>query len=158
MAHPTLPRRAPRLVVAGAGAFGLASALVLARRGAQVTVCDPAALGDNASGVAAGMLAPALETALDPDTGLSFAELAAARDLWTDFAAETGIALDRSGALVAGPEAERVAAALRAAGASHRILTAAEAAGLSAGKSSRCAGSSGSSGVRPSTVMLTPFW
>jgi len=55
------------VTVAGAGALGLCIALELARRGAGVTLCDPAPVGDNASGVAAGMLAPVFETVLDPD-------------------------------------------------------------------------------------------
>ena len=45
-----------RVTVAGAGALGLCIALELARAGRHVTVCDPAPVGDNASGVAAGML------------------------------------------------------------------------------------------------------
>ncbi|PXA71374.1 D-amino-acid oxidase, partial [Caulobacter sp. D4A] len=54
------------VAVAGAGAFGSATALILSRLGFQVTVFDPAAPGDNASGVAAGMLAPAAEAVFDP--------------------------------------------------------------------------------------------
>jgi glycine oxidase len=74
------------VVVAGSGVTGLAVALALARRGARVRVCDPAPLGDNASGVAAGMLAPAFEAALDPLSEHHFELLKAARDLWPDFA------------------------------------------------------------------------
>jgi len=75
-----------KVVVAGAGVTGLAVALALARRGAQVTVCDPAPLGDNASGIAAGMLAPAFEAVLDPLSAGHFELFKAARDLWTEFA------------------------------------------------------------------------
>ncbi|HXQ45452.1 MAG TPA: FAD-dependent oxidoreductase, partial [Caulobacteraceae bacterium] len=50
-----------RVVVAGAGALGASIALVLARAGARVALADPAPQGANASGVAAGMLAPAFE-------------------------------------------------------------------------------------------------
>lgn len=74
------------VVVAGSGVTGLAVALTLARRGARVRVCDPAPLGDNASGVAAGMLAPAFEAALDPLSAHHFELLKTARDLWPDFA------------------------------------------------------------------------
>ena len=51
------------IVVAGAGAIGRAVALALVRAGHRVTVVDP--LGANASGVAAGMLAPAFEALFD---------------------------------------------------------------------------------------------
>ena len=74
------------VVVAGSGVTGLAVALALARRGAKVRVCDPAPLGDNASGVAAGMLAPAFEAVLDPLSAGHFELLKAARDLWPGFA------------------------------------------------------------------------
>ena len=47
-----------RVAVAGAGVFGLASALALARAGAVVTLHDPDLGRTNASAVAAGMLAP----------------------------------------------------------------------------------------------------
>lgn len=74
------------VVVAGSGVTGLAVAIELARRGARVRVRDPAPLGDNASGVAAGMLAPAFEAALDPLCAHHFELLKTARDLWPDFA------------------------------------------------------------------------
>lgn len=74
------------VVVAGSGVTGLAVAIALARGGARVRVCDPAPLGDNASGVAAGMLAPAFEAALDPLSAHHFELLKTARDLWPEFA------------------------------------------------------------------------
>ena len=64
-----LVSRGLRVLVAGAGAFGTAIALELARGGAEVVLADPAGVGDNASGAAAGMLAPAFEALLDPDLG-----------------------------------------------------------------------------------------
>jgi len=82
-----------RILVVGAGALGRASAAVLHRRGAQVTVVDDAPPGGNASAIAAGMIAPALEAALE-DAEPERAELyrrAAGR--WPDFAAACGLRL-----------------------------------------------------------------
>jgi len=79
-----------RVVVAGGGALGSCIALQLAWAGAQVTLADPSVNGHNASGVAAGMLAPALEYALDPEAGLPFALLRAARELWVPLAERLG--------------------------------------------------------------------
>ncbi|MDQ0462687.1 glycine oxidase [Caulobacter ginsengisoli] len=90
------------VTVAGAGALGLSIAVELARAGAEVTVCDPAPLGDNASGVAAGMLAPAFEALLDPVSAGRFPLFKAARDLWPDFAASLDLKLERSGAILTG--------------------------------------------------------
>jgi len=106
-----------RVTVAGAGALGLAIALALAEAGADVTVRDPAAPGDNASGVAAGMLAPAFEAALDPVSADDFDLLMAARDLWPELATRVGIDLDRSGAAYYGEHIGAVAARLRTLGA-----------------------------------------
>ena len=89
-----------RIVVAGAGALGASIALVLAEAGARVVLADPASLGDNASGVAAGMLAPAFEAVLDEDSKAHFPLMRAARDLWPDVAAGLGdIGFRRSGAI-----------------------------------------------------------
>ncbi|MDB5438532.1 MAG: D-amino acid oxidase family protein [Caulobacteraceae bacterium] len=89
-------------LVAGGGALGLAIALELAARGRAVALCDPAALGDNASGVAAGMLAPAMEAALDPPSAGHFSLLLAARDAWPDFAAGLALPIERNGAALVG--------------------------------------------------------
>lgn len=94
-----------KATVAGAGALGLSCALALADAGFEVTVCEPAAPGANASGVAAGMLAPVFEAALDPAARPHFGLLLAARDLWPGLAQRTGVEVDRSGALAAGPQA-----------------------------------------------------
>ena len=51
------------ILIIGAGVLGLATAVELTVRGRRVTVVDPG--GDNASSVAAGMIAPALECALE---------------------------------------------------------------------------------------------
>jgi glycine oxidase len=90
-----------RVIVAGAGALGSSIAFALALDGAQVVLADPAPLGDNASGVAAGMLAPAFEAALDQTSRGHFELLIAARDLWPAFAEQIGgdIGLRRSGAV-----------------------------------------------------------
>jgi glycine oxidase len=89
-----------RIVVAGAGALGASIALGLAEAGAWVMLADPAALADNASGVAAGMLAPAFEAVLDEGSRPHFPLLMAARDLWPERAAGLGeIGFRRSGAV-----------------------------------------------------------
>ncbi|MEI9890902.1 MAG: FAD-dependent oxidoreductase [Caulobacteraceae bacterium] len=71
-----------RVVVAGAGAIGSVCALILARRGAKVVLADPAAVGDNASGVAAGMLAPVSEVLFDATSQGHLPLLRAALDSW----------------------------------------------------------------------------
>jgi glycine oxidase len=125
----------PKIRIAGAGALGLAIALELADAGCKVEVFDPAPAASNASGVAAGMLAPAFETVLDPVSRDHFALLLAARDLWPALAARAGIALDREGALWVGPasQVEAHAGALRALGVARRVLSAAELPALASG-------------------------
>jgi glycine oxidase len=91
-----------RVAVAGAGAIGSAVALTLAQAGLQVTVFDAATAGDNASGVAAGMLAPDSEAVFDPPAANHIELLRAARDLWPAFAAKFGLPLHRDGVLVNG--------------------------------------------------------
>jgi glycine oxidase len=105
--------------VAGSGVLGLATAIALARSGARVTVNDPAPLAQNASGVAAGMLAPVFEAALDPLARPHFDLLAAARDLWPAFAAANGVEIVRAGAVAVGDPAwlEETAGGLEALGA-----------------------------------------
>jgi glycine oxidase len=93
-----------KVIVAGAGALGLSTALALADAGCAVTICDPAAEAANASGVAAGMLAPAFETVLDAAEPDDLDLLLAARDLWPGLAARTLVELDRSGAVAVGSD------------------------------------------------------
>lgn len=110
----------PSVIVVGAGAFGSACALALVRDGADVTLIDGAPLAANASGIAAGMIAPALEAALDPVSAGQFALLAEARDLWPSFVEGLGpTGLSHCGALLEGPQAfrEAVWTTLRAQGA-----------------------------------------
>ncbi|MBD3834346.1 MAG: FAD-dependent oxidoreductase [Brevundimonas sp.] len=104
-------------MVIGAGVLGLCTAAELVRRGHGVTVVDPGGL--NASGVAAGMIAPAMESAVD-DLSLDHAELLRrARDAWSDFAAATGVRLDRDLAEWRGGTVEVLAARLAALGFEH---------------------------------------
>ena len=109
--------------------MGLVTALRLAQAGAEVWLCDPAAPCDNASGVAAGMLAPAFESVFDPAGAGLFPLLMAARDHWPGLLASVGREglLDRSGAVLAAlaGEEERLAGAearLRALGLAPRTL------------------------------------
>jgi glycine oxidase len=105
---------APRVTVAGAGVLGLTTALALADAGCAVTVADPG--GPNASSIAAGMIAPVFEAALDEGARPHLELLMASRDLWPGLAQRAGVALDRSGALAVGEEPwlEKVAAAFGA--------------------------------------------
>lgn len=101
------------VTVAGAGVLGLASALRLAERGARVILCDPALAADNASGVAAGMLAPAFESVLDGGEGARPDLLLAARNRWgalLDAVRAPQTTIDRIGAVMAGREDEADAA------------------------------------------------
>jgi glycine oxidase len=115
-----------KVIVAGAGVLGATSALALAKAGARVVLTDPAQLGDNASGVAAGMLAPVFEAALDPSARPHFDLLLAARDLWPQLALETGVVLDRAGALAVGTgeRLDRLEAALAELGVTPERLSA----------------------------------
>lgn len=129
-----------QVIIAGAGAIGMACAVALARAGYGVVLADPAMRGANASGVAAGMLAPAFEAALDPASKGLFALLKAGRDAWPALLAEKKHApsgLSRSGALwvpqTSGVTAEAMAETFEGLGAQARILCANEAEALSAG-------------------------
>ncbi len=90
-----------RVVIAGAGALGSSLALALARRGARVTLADPAPKV-SASAVAAGMLAPVFESVLDDDTAIPFEILRASAALWTVLAGQIGLDLDRLGSMAVG--------------------------------------------------------
>lgn len=92
------------VVVVGAGVFGLTTAVRLAEAGLRVRVIASVTPGSTASGVAAGMLAPAFETALDPPGDDSLALMLAGRDHWPALATRLGLALDRSGAVATGPD------------------------------------------------------
>ena len=105
------------ILVVGAGVLGLCAAAELARRGHAVTVVDPGGL--NASAVAAGMIAPAMESAVDDLSADHAALLRRARDAWTDFAAATGVRLDRDPAEWRGGNVEVLGGRLSALGFGH---------------------------------------
>lgn len=94
----------PDVIVIGAGVLGLCVAAELASRGHAVTVVDPG--GPNASAVAAGMIAPALESLLEDVSAERAALLKRARDLWPVFAEVHGVRLLREGADWRGPDGQ----------------------------------------------------
>lgn len=102
------------IVVVGAGVLGLCTAFELHRRGRSVVVIDPGEV--NASAVAAGMIAPAMEATIDQASPDRAALFRAARDLWPDFALAAGIALARRPAEWRGGDAEAFAARMQALG------------------------------------------
>ncbi len=86
------------MAIAGAGVFGLCVALRLAASGARVVVYDPAPLGANASGVAAGMIAPLGEMAFDGVAPDLSPLLRRARDAWAPLERDVpGLAIARGG-------------------------------------------------------------
>lgn len=103
------------VVIVGAGVLGLCTAVTLQRRGHRVAVIDPG--GRNASAVAAGMIAPAFEAALDDVTPERAELLRSARRVWDGF----GVALEPGPAAWRGPGGEAVAARLEALGFAAKI-------------------------------------
>ncbi|MCG2664366.1 FAD-binding oxidoreductase, partial [Brevundimonas sp.] len=104
----------PAIVIIGAGVLGLSTAFELTRRGHRVTVVDPG--GPNASRVAAGMVAPAMEAAIDDVSPDRAALLRAGRDLWPAFAQASGVAFARRPAEWRGGDVDGMAARLKALG------------------------------------------
>jgi glycine oxidase len=102
------------VIVVGAGVLGLACAAELAAQGLSVTVVDPG--GPNASAIAAGMIAPAMESLTEDLPPRTVALLKAARALWPDFAARHGLTLMEDGAEWRGPGAEAALTRLKALG------------------------------------------
>ena len=99
-------------LVIGAGVLGLSTASVLGARGARVTVIDPG--GPNASAIAAGMIAPAMEALSDfRTTGRDNSDLfRAAATLWPDFAGARAIVLHDEGTQWCGSDPHGVHATL----------------------------------------------
>jgi len=97
----------PSIAIIGAGVLGLCVAFELKRRGHAVRVIDPG--GANASSVAAGMIAPAMEAAIDQAAPEQAALFRAGRDLWPAFAQAAGISLKARPAEWRGPQAEALA-------------------------------------------------
>lgn len=96
-------------IVVGAGIAGSAAARALARAGRRVLALDRQTPGSEASGAAAGMLAPQVE-ATHEDTGLPLA--LAARDAYPALIAELAaaghaVAFNRSGILLVAFDEER---------------------------------------------------
>ena len=106
-------------MIVGAGVLGLCAAVELRRRGRSVVVVDPGET--NASAVAAGMIAPAMEAAIDAASPAHAALLRAGRDLWPDFAQAAGIVLARRPAEWRGGDAAGMAARMRALGFQARL-------------------------------------
>ncbi|MEN5146644.1 NAD(P)/FAD-dependent oxidoreductase [Brevundimonas diminuta] len=104
-------------VVIGAGALGLCAAAELRRRGRRVAVVDPG--GVNASAVAAGMIAPAMECAIDDLSPEAAQVLRRARDLWPAFAEPTGVRLYGELAEWRGGNVAELAARMKALGFHH---------------------------------------
>jgi glycine oxidase len=104
----------PDVIVIGAGVLGLCTAAELGARGHSVTVLDPG--GANASSVAAGMIAPALESLLENVGPERAGLLKRARDLWPDFAEAFGLRLHREGAEWRGGDPDEAIHRLRALG------------------------------------------
>lgn len=104
----------PDVIVIGAGVLGLCVAAELAGRGHAVTVIDPG--GVNASAVAAGMIAPAMESLIDGLSEDAAALLTRARDRWPAFAKANALSLKREGAEWRGPDAAEAMARLKALG------------------------------------------
>jgi glycine oxidase len=79
-----------RIVVHGAGIFGLSVAWTCLRRGARVTVVDPDGPGAGASGGVVGALAPHVPEAWNTKKALQFESLAMADLFWTGVAGASG--------------------------------------------------------------------
>lgn len=94
------------ILIIGAGVLGLSTAAILRGRGRAVTVVDPG--GPNASSVAAGMIAPAMESAVERVEPERADLLRAAAGLWPAFAAAHGVTLSPALAEWRGDRSEEI--------------------------------------------------
>lgn len=101
-------------MIVGAGVLGLCTAFELQRRGHVVRVIDPG--GPNASLVAAGMIAPAMESAIDAAPVAQARLFRAGRDLWPAFAEAADIKLSARPSEWRGGDVDAIAARLNALG------------------------------------------
>lgn len=97
------------IAIVGGGVLGLCAAVELKTRGHDVVVLDPGK--PNASAIAAGMIAPAMESVLDGATPEHARLLREAADLWPAFARRTSIELKAGPAVWRGDTAQAVAKA-----------------------------------------------
>ncbi|MGW8704240.1 NAD(P)/FAD-dependent oxidoreductase [Brevundimonas sp. NPDC055814] len=118
MPHFNSPEPSFDALIIGAGALGLCAAAELRRRGRRVAVIDPG--GFNASAVAAGMIAPAMECAIDDLSPEAAGLLRRARDLWPAFAEATGVRLYGDVAEWRGGNVAELAARMTALGFQHQ--------------------------------------
>lgn len=99
------------ILVIGAGVLGLCTAVEWTRRGRDVLVLDPG--GRNASSVAAGMIAPAIESLVDGASPDHARMLREAGRLWSGM---PGVNLKPTPAIWRGKDGEQTVAALQALG------------------------------------------
>lgn len=105
-----------RIVIVGGGVIGCAAAYYLARAGAQPVVSERGGIAGEASGAAAGMLIPPVESAPPgPFRDLCLASLALYRDLVPTLEAESGVDVQyRAPGILLTAEGEARAHAMRA--------------------------------------------
>jgi len=72
------------VIIVGAGITGLTIAVALQVSGHKVTLIAREVAENTASGIAAGMIAPAMEAMGDPDPAFSFQRLKTAQQAWRD--------------------------------------------------------------------------
>lgn len=130
------PRRLSVGII-GAGVIGLSCAEELSRRGARVCLYEANAPGRGASWVAAGMIAPAFETAAEAGQHRKLAELCfQSAEMWPEFADRLETDAGREIGYVPGPslaiamndpQAQRlseIACSLKQSSVKHQVLTA----------------------------------